>query len=173
MITAQQLIQIIPYHDRKKTEQIVDAFNDSCRSWEINTRLRVCAYIAQLAHESGSFRYVKELASGEAYENRKDLGNTQKGDGIKFKGRGWIQITGRSNYISCGKALGLDLVSKPELLESIDNAAQSAGWFWKTHGLNELSDHGDFQLITKRINGGLNGYKERLEFYNKALNTIK
>lgn len=194
MLTVNDLIQIVPFHDRKKSEAIVNAFNDSCKSWEINTRLRQCAYLAQLAHESGSFRYMHEIwgptetqklyerdfshawpPTNEDPRNHKayELGNDKKGDGEKYKGHGPLQTTGKRNHEAVGKVLKLDLINRPELLEIYDNGFQAAGYFWKTHGLNELADHGDFQLITKRINGGLNGYKDRLEFYNKALNTIK
>lgn len=173
MITVEQLKKIVPFHNKKYSESIANALNVCMREFEINTRLRVCAFIAQLAHESGSFTYVKEIASGAAYEGRKDLGNTQPGDGVRYKGRGWIQITGRANYLQCGKALSLDLISKPELLEQIENAAKSAGWFWKSRGLNEIADKEDFKLITEKINGGYNGLPDRLQFYEKAKEVIK
>lgn len=136
--------------------------------FEINNSLRQAAFLAQIAHESGSLKYVRELADGAAYNFRADLGNDQPGDGPRYKGRGLIQITGKANYKTCGDALGIDLVASPELLEGTELASRSAAWFWKTHGLNELADKGDFKLITKRINGGYNGYQERLKFYEKA-----
>jgi len=139
------------------------------KEFEIDqTGPREAMFIAQLCHESGGFRYVEELASGEAYEGRKDLGNTEEGDGVRFKGRGLIQITGRENYRACGDALGVDLLSDPPLLERPDLACRSAAWFWHKRGLNELADKGDFRTITKRINGGLNGWADRLAFYEKA-----
>ena len=88
---------------------------------------------------------------------------------MKFKGRGLIQITGRNNYHECGKALGVDLITNPELLETNDLACRSAAWFWASRGLNDLADRGDFERITKRINGGLNGLKERQAYYVKAM----
>ena len=87
---------------------------------------------------------------------------------MKFKGRGLIQITGRNNYHECGKALGVDLITNPELLETNDLACRSAAWFWASRGLNDLADRGDFERITKRINGGLNGYQERLAYHARA-----
>ena len=87
---------------------------------------------------------------------------------MKFKGRGLIQITGRNNYHECGKALGVDMITNPELLETNDLACRSAAWFWASHGLNDLADKGDFERITKRINGGLNGYQERLAYHARA-----
>lgn len=132
------------------------------------TPLRQAAFLAQIAHESGSLRYVLEIASGAAYEGRADLGNNEPGDGPYFRGRGLIQITGRSNYRQCGEALGLPLLDEPELLEEPANAARSAAWFWHSRGLNELADAQDFERITRKINGGLNGYADRCEHYKRA-----
>lgn len=168
MVTIEQLKQIVPYSRRGACEECAEALNTAMAEFEINTPRRVAAFIAQIAHESGSFRYMEEIASGEAYEDRKDLGNIEKGDGIKFKGRGFIQITGRANYIECSKALGIDLTEYPKLLAQPVNAARSAAWFWKSRKLNELADQNNFILITKRINGGTNGIKERQAFYESA-----
>ncbi|BBL75414.1 peptidoglycan-binding protein [Methylomagnum ishizawai] len=129
----------------------------------IDTPSRMADFLAQLGHESGSLAYVEEIASGAAYEGRKDLGNTRPGDGKRFKGRGLIQITGRANYAAAGSALGIDLLANPERLEEPEFAALSAAWFWRSKGLNELSDLGDFDRITRRINGGTNGAADRLE----------
>lgn len=141
--------------------------------YEINTNARITAFLAQVIHESGSFRYVAEIASGMAYEGRKDLGNVKFGDGKRFKGRGLIQITGRSNYDQVSKALGIDFVNTPLLLEQTEYAVESACWWWKSHGLNELADTYEFDRITKRINGGYNGKKERDELYNLARKILK
>lgn len=134
----------------------------------IDTPKRQAAFLAQLAHESGQLRYVRELASGAAYEGRKDLGNVQAGDGIKFKGRGLIQITGRSNYVKCGFALELDLEANPELLEQPPHACDSAAWFWYDKNLNRYADSDDFVGLTKRINGGTNGLEDRQYFWKLA-----
>ena len=136
----------------------------------INTPLRQAHFIAQLAHESGSLNYVKELASGQAYEGRKDLGNINKGDGIKYKGRGLIQITGRHNYTLFQNYLGgaPDIMTHPEYLEQPHLAVMVSCWFWKTHGLNELADKDSFVTITKIINGGTNGINERKAFLIRA-----
>src|SRR5258707_58804 len=110
---------------------------DAMREFSIDASPeREAAFLAQIAHESGELRYVHEIASGEAYEGRHDLGNTEAGDGVRFKGRGLIQVTGRANYAACGLALDLPLLFHPELLESPDNACRSAAWFWDKHGLN-------------------------------------
>lgn len=173
MITSEQIKLIMPYATKDRIALFLNPLNNTMREFEINTRLRVCAFLAQVAHESGSLNYVKELASGTAYEGRKDLGNIQKGDGVKFKGRGLIQVTGRTNYEAVSKAFGMDCISKPELLQEPEYATRTAGWFWKTHNLNELADLGDLTTITRRINGGLNGWTERHEFYLRALTAIK
>ena len=126
----------------------------------INTPDRIAAFLAQLAHESGEFRYMEELADGSAYEGRADLGNVLPGDGPRFKGHGPIQITGRANHRACGGYLGLDLEANPLLLTRPEYGTASAVWFW-TQGngridLNLLADRGWFKAITKVINGGLN-----------------
>ena len=167
MINADELAQIVPY--AKNVQLIAGPLNDACYTFGISdTPIREAMFIAQVAHESGSFRYTQEIASGEAYEGRTDLGNVERGDGVRFKGRGYIQITGRANYKACGDALGLDLIEHPQLLEDIPNACRSAAWFWYVKGLNELADKGDFLAITKKINGGTTGWKERMAFLNRA-----
>jgi len=130
----------------------------------INTPLRKAHFLAQLGHESASMIYTSEIASGSAYEGRADLGNTQPGDGPLFKGRGLIQITGRNNYTAYGKARNRDFITggNPQLLATDpDTAADSAGWFWTTHRLNDLADQDDVLAITKKINGGTNGLEDR------------
>jgi putative chitinase len=165
-VTLDQLKRIMPH--AKQADEFYPFLVAAMREFEINTPQRQAAFLAQICHESGSLRYVKEIATGGAYEGRADLGNTEQGDGIKYKGRGLIQITGRYNYRDCGTDLGLPLVDNPELLEDPENACRSAGWFWQTRGLNELADQGDFVRITKRINGGTNGLMDRQEHWDRA-----
>lgn len=167
MITADELRQIMPFA-RDRIDTYIDPLCEAMEEFEIDSLERQAAFIAQIAHESGGLRYVRELASGEAYEGRKDLGNDQPGDGVRYKGRGLIQITGKANYRACGDALGVDLVAEPELLEGPVLACRSAAWFWASRGLNDLADRGDFKAITKRINGGYNGYQDRLAYYERA-----
>ena len=172
MITLDQLQQIMP-HAGGRAAVFLDSLNAAMEEFSINTPLRQAAFLAQIAHESGSLRYVKELATGSAYENRKDLGNVKAGDGPRYKGRGLIQITGRTNYQRVASVLGFDCVNHPELLESRTNACRSAAWWWKEHGLNELADAGEFRKITRRINGGYNGEAERLRYYQIALGVLR
>lgn len=166
-ITIEQLQQIIP-NAGSRVGVFHQPLVDAMAEFDISTPARQAAFLAQVAHESGSLRYVREIASGGAYEGRVDLGNTEPGDGIRYKGRGLIQITGRANYQVCGDSLGLPLLEHPELLEQPENAARSAGWFWAWKRLNDLADAGDFVRITKRINGGLNGYDDRANFWERA-----
>lgn len=171
MITGAILQSIMPYA-KTRIPAFVAPLNAAMQEYHINNLERQAAFIAQIAHESGELRYVEEIASGTAYEGRKDLGNTIPGDGMRYKGRGLIQITGRNNYAECGKALGVDLITNPELLETNEMACRSAAWFWASRGLNDLADKGDFERITKRINGGLNGQKDRLAYFVKAKSFI-
>jgi Predicted chitinase len=167
MITLAQLIKIMPWA-KPRAPLFLDGINATMAEFDISTPVRQAAFLAQIGHESGQLRYVQEIASGAAYEGRKDLGNTWPGDGIKFKGRGLLQITGRANYAACGKALGLDLIDHPELLELPMNACRSAGWFWALKHLSWLADEDDMEKITRRINGGLNGLADRLALYEVA-----
>lgn len=115
-ITEQQLLQILPNAGRQ-AGVFVTALNVAMSRYAIVTPLRIAAFIAQVDHESGQLRYVREIwgptAQQAGYEGRADLGNTVKGDGSKYRGRGLIQITGRANYVACGEALGLDLINRP------------------------------------------------------------
>ena len=174
-ITEQQLLQILPNAGRQ-AGVFVPVLNTAMNRYGIVGTPRVAAFIAQVGHESGQLRYVREIwgptAQQAGYEGRADMGNTVKGDGSKYRGRGLIQITGRANYAACGEALGLDLLSKPELLELPQHAAMSAAWFWSMKGLNTLADQGQFVKITRRINGGLTGQTDRKALYDKALEVL-
>jgi putative chitinase len=139
-----------------------------CREYKINTPERLAAFLAQVGHESGRFHYTEEIASGAAYEGRLDLGNTEPGDGRRYKGRGLIQLTGRYNYCELSKDTGIDFLANPTLLSDPEYAVLSACWFWHRRGLNTLADNGQFYLITKKINGGYNGLSDREYFYRKC-----
>ncbi|KPC15082.1 putative Lysozyme [Pseudomonas syringae pv. maculicola] len=174
-ITAQQLLQILPSAGQK-AGVFAPVLNTAMSKHQIVTPLRIAAFIAQVGHESGQLRYVREIWGPTpqqlGYEGRKDLGNTVAGDGSKYRGRGLIQITGRANYAECGEALGLDLIHHPELLEQPEHATMSAAWYWSSRGLNSLADKGDFLQITRRINGGTNGLADRQALYDRALKVL-
>lgn len=161
-----------------RAQKWAPALTDAMREGDINTRLRQSAFLAQIGHESGSLVYVREIGGPSyfaKYNGRKDLGNTQPGDGARFCGRGLIQVTGRSNYAKCSQALFGDgrLLKTPELLEQPEWAAKSAVWFWSTRNLNELADADRFTDLTKKINGGTNGIEDRKARYRLALSVIK
>src|SRR5580692_8699069 len=142
---------------------LADNMPDLIHRFEINTDLRQQHFIAQCAHESAHFQTTEEYASGANYEFRKDLGNTQKGDGRLFKGRGLVQLTGRSNYTRAAKELGdPDILAKPETVERFPLAATVSGWFWLTNKCNEAADRDDPRAVCKIVNGGFNGLNSRL-----------
>lgn len=178
-LSIQQLQQILP-NAGPKAGVFAPVLNAAMGKFGIVTPARQAAFIAQVGHESGQLRYVRELGN-EKYLAKYDtgplaarLGNTPAadGDGQKYRGRGLIQITGLDNYLRCGEALGLDLVNQPELLEQPQHAAASAAWFWQQKGLSALADRGDFETITRRINGGLNGQAERLVLWARACKVL-
>lgn len=181
-ITEKQLLQILPNAGRQ-AGVFVPGLNATMGKFAIITRPRMAAFIAQIGHESGQLRYVRELGN-DKYLAKYDtgrlaqrLGNTPEadGDGQKYRGRGCIQVTGRANYEACSEALFGDsrLLNTPELLEQPVYAAMSAGWFWQKEGLNTLADKGDFLAITKRINGGTNGLADREALYKRALEVLQ
>lgn len=167
-LTLAQLRSIMPRCKEARALLLLPFLNESLLEWGIQTPARAAAFLAQLAHESGELRYFEELASGEAYEGRRDLGNLQPGDGKRFKGRGPIQLTGRLNYRLAGAALQLPLEAHPETVALPDVGFRVAGWFWATHGCNALADAADFLAITKRINGGTNGLAARAQYWARA-----
>lgn len=171
-MTTAQFKACFPHATKENLEKFFIPLTNAMRKYEIDTPRRQAAFLAQLAHESGSLRYVKEIASGEAYEGRKDLGNTIPGDGVRFKGRGLIQITGRNNYKEVSEALEYDFIADPEALEKPGSASYSAAWFWHSRHLNRLADIDAFEKITKKINGGLNGYEDRCKHWETTLNAL-
>lgn len=186
-ISRSQLKQMMPNAKEKRLAKFLDPLNRALERYEITTPLRIAHFIAQVGHESGSFRYTEELwpnpqldAQGVAangnrwqkrYEGRKDLGNTEVGDGYRFRGRGLIQLTGRANYKryeeylrSSGYPLPASLTVQPDLVAEPELAADSAAWFWRYGrgpNLNQIADADDVVKLTKRINGGTNGLADR------------
>jgi predicted chitinase len=151
-------------------------FEISIRRAAIGAKLlgaELTAFMAQCAHESAGFSTTKEFADGSQYEGRKDLGNIYPGDGVKYKGRGFIQITGRVNYTEAAKALGIDLVNRPELAEKPDIAIKVSIWFWKNKVRPKISNFNNTKAVTRSVNGGLNGLASREKFTKsfKAANT--
>lgn len=170
-MTPEELKKIAPAVTDKAVGLFLPYINQYAPVYSADTALRMAAFIAQVLHESGCLRYVRELADGSAYEGREDLGNTTPGDGKRYKGRGLMQITGKANYAAVSKdfyGTANTLLGNPDLLATPENAVRAAYWFWGKHSLNVLADAGDFEKITRRINGGLNGQAERLKYYEAA-----
>lgn len=177
MITA-EVLQRATLCNSERAATWAPVLSEAMGIFAIDSPARQAAFLAQIAHESGRLIYVRELwgpmPQQLRYEGRADLGNTQKGDGFKYRGRGLIQTTGRANYRAT--AIGLrqyapnvpDFEAQPEALELPKWAALSAGWYWANRGLNALADAGDFDRITRRINGGINGLPERLMLWSSA-----
>lgn len=167
-VTPELLRQIVPSLSAEKAAEIARFLNPAMAEAGIRSNLAKAAFLAQLAQESAGYTAMEEFASGDDYEGREDLGNTEPGDGRRFKGRGFIQITGRSNYTQASRALGLDLVGNPELAEQTENAARVAAWYWRSRNINPPAESGDFVRVTRLINGGTNGLEQRQAYYAKA-----
>ena len=139
----------------------------------LNSPLRQAHFLAQLAHESAGFTTTEEFASGAAYEGRKDLGNVERGDGKRFKGRGLIQLTGRSNYKTYGQRLGVDFITDPTIAGKFPWAAVTAAVYWRDRGLNRYADRDDVRAVTRLINGGSNGLSDRERYLKLAKRAIE
>lgn len=184
-LTKEELLRVMP-NAGARADKFVKSFNDFALTFGLTTPERICHFLAQVAHESGELRYTEELASGTAYEGRKDLGNTVKGWGVRYKGRGYLQVTGRKNYKAYSDFVGYDFYSTPERARQLSmpgNALRSAMWFW-VHGaardLNLVSDLDNdrntevvLQRITKYINGGLNGLAARRRYLMRAKEVVR
>lgn len=186
IIKPEQLVAIAG----KSTDLIpglAEWMNKICPTYEIDTPREYAHFLAQACHETDHFKTLREYASGKAYEGRVDLGNKQPGDGVKYKGRGVFQTTGRSNYLQLGIIKGRrDLfINNPELLEQPEYAVWSACEYWKTRGLNDAANHADTDILKKKykktvidvspvefisitINGGYNGMDDRKKYYSIA-----
>lgn len=137
---------------------------------KLDNPFRLSYFLAQCAHESSGFQFTREMGSARylsRYEGRIDLGNTEVGDGVRYCGRGIIQVTGRANYATCGEWIKLPLIEQPELLETPGPAVRSACWYWVTRNLNPLCDRQNFIQVTRKINGGTNGLSSRQKWLDK------
>jgi putative chitinase len=179
MLTTEQLRAIMPKLPAAKEATLFPFLTSAITEFAIEPPARTAAFLAQLAHESAQFRFMEEIWGPTAAQKRYEppgklatnLGNTEPGDGLRFKGRGPIQITGRANYRRFGDLLGVDLVADPARAALPEVAFRIAGLFWSKKGLNELADRvtaETFKEITRRINGGFNGLADRERFYETA-----
>lgn len=167
--SKEKLTIVMPLGIPKRIDAFFGPIKTAMTKYGMTSPLQIAHFVAQIAHESASLLYTEELASGEAYEGRKDLGNTQEGDGRRYKGRGLIQLTGRANYAAYSKFTGVDYTAKPELLSTDPLVAVDVScWFWKDRGIDRLADADDVKAVTKRINGGYNGLDDRIQYLRRA-----
>lgn len=182
-LTAAKLQEIAPTFTLAKATEHLPHLLSAMTEFSINTPARAAAFLAQIAHETGGFRWFEEIWGPTPAQLRYSppsklaatLGNVKAADGWRYRGRGAIQLTGRSNYRKYGLILGLGwkLEENPEMAAKPDLAYRIAACYWKTKGLNELADLSSFVTITKRINGGLNGYADRVRYWNRARKALK
>jgi putative chitinase len=163
------LISPAPHAKAEIVEPVAASLNNRQAEADLDLNpLRLAHFLAQAAHECDGFKTLVEYASGKAYEGREDLGNTEPGDGVRYRGRGIFQLTGRANYKQFGRALKLDLVGIPMLAQEPDICVQVALLYWKAKKLNFYADQDDIKAITRRINGGYNGLESRRIYLQRA-----
>ena len=173
IVSVEDLKYIYSIKSVKNIKKYLPIMNQKFEELEFTVD-QICMFIAQIGHESGRLVYTEELASGAAYQGREDLGNIYPGDGVRYKGRGLIQITGRFNYQELSKDTGIDFVGRPLILKEAPYCVTSAFWYWMKKNLNKYVDGTEkgLKLVTKKINGGYNGYEERKKFYFRALERL-
>lgn len=179
MLTPAILLTVCPKAPAARAARIVRALHAACAESTIRTAPRLAAFLAQAAHESGEFRWWRELWGPTPQQQRYDppgelaarLGNTEPGDGLRYRGRGPFQLTGRANYRAAGQALGVPLEDDPERAAEIPTGCRVAVWFWDSRRLSPLADAGTasgFRTITQRINGGYHGLADRERYHAAA-----
>ena len=195
-LTKEQLRELLPKNPY--IDHWHRALSQLLPDYEINTPQRIAAFIAQCAHESGNFvfltenlnykaeslmkifgKYFKDMATAKAYEkkpekiaNRMGNGDEASGDGWRYRGRGLIQLTGKTNYTWFAASLEISAEEAAEYTQTFEGAAQSACWFWETNKLNNEADKGDIKTMTRKINGGFIGLDDRIKHYNHALHVL-
>ncbi|MFW0788040.1 glycoside hydrolase family 19 protein [Gordonia sp. CPCC 205333] len=171
-LTVEELKAIVPELTDDDAKATIEPLNRAMKDGEINTPLRQAAFLSQLAVESDRWRTTEEYANGDAYEGRGDLGNEWPGDGPRFKGRGYIQVTGRENYTQMSGDLGVDFVSDPELAADPKYAYPVSVWYWNSRGINSAADGGDIDLVSQLVNGGEYGkahnIDERVAYFDRG-----
>lgn len=176
LIKIEQLNQLMPAAPSATLAAVIEPLNNTCIEFAINTPRRIAAFLSQLAHESGELRWMNEIWGPTEAQRRYEppsklafrLGNTQPGDGKRYRGRGPIQLTGRANYKIAGVALALPLEDNPDLVATPAVGIRVAGWFWNSKDLNTLADQNNYLGITRRINGGTNGLADRVKYWERA-----
>ena len=174
VLTSAHLRAIMPNIPQDDDVTEFPACCATMRKFDITNKRRAAAWLANVAKESGELRYTEEIASGAAYEGRADLGNNQPGDGVRFKGRGYIQITGRANYARIAKALGVPCVAHPDLLKRMPHRWWTAGYYWQNMSslgdLNLIADQGNFESTVLGVRGGPD--PGRRAYYDRAMEEL-
>lgn len=170
-VTSERLLRLAPGGSPAIAEGIARRFDALAREHDVDTRLRICHFLAQAAHETDGFRTLEEYGGASyfvRYEGRQDLGNNQAGDGVRYHGRGIFQLTGRANYRRFGKILGIDLEAEPERAKEPGTSLAVAFAYWSERAINAAADADDVAAVTRLINGGRNGLAERARYLEKA-----
>uniref|UniRef100_A0A9E8CR04 Peptidoglycan-binding protein n=1 Tax=Bosea sp. NBC_00436 TaxID=2969620 RepID=A0A9E8CR04_9HYPH len=170
-VTSERLLRLAPSASATIVAGIAERFDALAGEHAVATRLRICHFLAQAAHETDGFRTLEEYGGAAyfvRYEGRRDLGNTQAGDGIRFHGRGIFQLTGRANYRRFGQLLGIDLEAQPEWAKEPETSLRVAFAYWSERAINAAADADEIERVTKLINGGRNGLAERARYLAKA-----
>jgi len=170
-VTEPKLRRLAPKGSAAIVAGIASGFDRLARGYGVTTQLRICHFLAQAAHETDGFRTLEEYggpAYFSRYEGRRDLGNTQAGDGIRYHGRGIFQLTGRANYRRFGQLLGIDLEAEPERAKEPEISLAIAFAYWRERAINAAADADDVAAVTKLINGGRNGLAERTRYLARA-----
>ncbi len=182
MLISQDIVRAISKirPPEEHVDAFIDGFNGNGERFGLHRPHRLAQFVAQIMHESGGLKHVREIwgptPTQKKYEGRKDLGNVNPGDGAKYRGYGFIQVTGRANvseFYGWARRPGLalvvpDFIASPHLIATMPWSTMSAIWYWETRGLNTYADRGDIEMITRKINGGLNGYQDRLDYFVRA-----
>lgn len=170
-VTGERLLRLAPSANPAILAGIAERFDRLAEEHEVTTRLRLCHFLAQAAHESDGFRTLEEYGGAAyfiRYEGRRDLGNVQTGDGLRYHGRGIFQLTGRANYRRFGEILDIDLEAEPERAKEPAVSLAVAFAYWTESDINPAADADDIGQVTKLINGGRNGLAERTRYLEKA-----
>lgn len=170
-VDAERLLRLAPAGEPAIVDGIAAGFDRAARDHGVTTRLRICHFLAQAVHETDGFRTLEEYGGSAyfaRYDGRRDLGNTQAGDGARYHGRGVFQLTGRSNYRRFGALIGVDLEAEPELAKRPDLSLTIAFAYWREREINPAADADDVAQVTRLINGGRNGLAERTRHLENA-----
>lgn len=175
-VTDKLIRQIYPTGG-KWLEPCMPFFADAMKLTRIEEDMDQCIFLTQMEHECDHFNTLREYASGAQYEGRVDLGNIYPGDGVRFAGRGGIQNTGRNAYLACGQFFGVDFIKNPELMQTPRWAIHGSAWFWtvfkKAVGLQQAAKRGWLRVTTRIVNGGYNGWDDRLQAYQGNADVFK